>query len=69
MSEQLVGQILVALPGILLGLAALFKIFKVHKELNSRLTEWKDETARATLASNEASKQKGIKEGKAIKGR
>jgi hypothetical protein len=67
MSEQLIGQILVALPATILALAALLKIFKVHKEINSRLTEWKEESAKATIASNAASKAEGIKEEKARK--
>jgi hypothetical protein len=65
--NEVVMAILTALPPTLMATAALWKVIKVHKELNSRLTEWKEETARATVASNAAAKAEGIKEGKEIK--
>jgi len=52
------------LPATVISLAALIKIFRVHGELNSRLDEWKKETKEATIASNTASKEQGIKEQK-----
>lgn len=70
MSEQIAIAILTALPPTLLAAAALWKsividgrVAKVHKELNSRLSQWKQETADATIASNAAAKAEGVKEG------
>jgi hypothetical protein len=64
MSDETLRAIIVASPGILLGVAALWKIGKVHHELNSRLDEWKEETKVATKASNIAAKAEGVKEEK-----
>lgn len=71
MSDAVQIAIWTALPPTLLAAAALWKaiaidskVASVHKELNSRLTEWKEETARATIASNTASKAEGVKEGR-----
>jgi hypothetical protein len=61
--NQLIHDILVALPPTLMAALAWWKVRGVHKELNSRLTQWKKETAEATIASNAASKAEGIKEG------
>lgn len=63
MSDVVLTALIVSVPPTLVALAALIKIFKVHKELNSRLTEWKAETAKATIASNAASKAEGVREG------
>jgi len=70
MTEQVAIAIWTALPSTLLAAAALWKVIvidgrvvRVHKELNSRLTQWKEETAKATIASNAASKAEGVKEG------
>lgn len=52
------------LPATLIALATLIKVWKVHKELNSRLSEWREETRLATQASNTASKAEGVKEEK-----
>lgn len=62
MSDAVQIAILTALPPTLVAAAALWKVMKVHKELNSRLTEWKEETRQATVASNAASKAEGVKE-------
>lgn len=43
----IVTAICAALPPTLLAVAAIIKISKVHSELNSRLSEWKKETADA----------------------
>ena len=61
--NQLIHDILVALPPTLMAAAAFWQGRKVHKELNSRLSQWKEETAKATVASNAASKAEGVKEG------
>lgn len=69
MSDAVIIAICSTLPPTLLAAAALWKVMKVqdtvssvHKELNSRLTQWKQETADATVASNAASKAEGVKE-------
>lgn len=64
MSDPVIIAIVSSLPGVLLSIAALVKIFRVHRELNSRLTEWREETREATTASNTASKAEGVKEEK-----
>lgn len=64
MRDETINAIIAALPPTLMAAAALWKVIKVHKELNSRLTEWKEETARATVASNVAAKAEGVKEEK-----
>ena len=64
MSDAVVIAIVSSLPGILVSIAALVKIFRVHRELNSRLTEWREETREATSASNMAAKAEGVKEEK-----
>lgn len=63
MNDLVLVAIIASLPPTIAALAALFKVIKVHKELNSRLSEWKAETAKATVASNAASKAEGVKEG------
>lgn len=63
--KTIVVAAMVALPPTLLGIAAILKITRVHKELNSRLTEWKDETKRAAEAEAVAKKAEGKLEGKA----
>lgn len=65
MSDTVIIAFLAALPPTLVAAAALWKVMNVHKELNSRLTEWKEETARATAASNLAFKAAGVAEEKA----
>lgn len=69
MSDAVIIAICASLPPTLLAAAALWKVVgvqnavsSVHKELNSRLTQWKEETAHATVASNAASKAEGVKE-------
>ena len=69
MSDAVIIAICSSLPPTILAAAALWKVIaidgkvtKVHKELNSRLTQWKQETADATVASNAASKAEGVKE-------
>jgi len=64
MSEETVRAIITATPGILLSIAALWKIGRVHHELNSRLDQWKEETRAATKASNAAAKAEGALEEK-----
>lgn len=64
MSDPVIIAIVSSLPGVLISLAALLKIFRVHRELNSRLTEWREETREATTASNTASKAEGVREEK-----
>lgn len=64
MSDQVIIAILSTIPPTLVAAAAWWKIVKVHKELNSRLTQWRAETATATIASNAASKAEGVKEEK-----
>lgn len=64
MSDTVIVAIAASLPPTIVALAALWKVVMVHKELNSRLTEWKEETKAATLASNIASKAEGMKEQK-----
>jgi len=61
-ANQLIHDICVALPPTLMAAAAFWQGRKVHKELNSRLTQWKEETAKATVASNAAAKAEGAKE-------
>lgn len=61
--NQLIHDICVALPPTIMAAAAFWQGRKVHRELNSRLTQWKQETADATVASNAASKAEGVKEG------
>ena len=70
MSEEITIAIIVAVPPTLMAAAVFWQgrrvhdaVLGVHKELNSRLTQWKQETASATIASNAASKAEGIKEG------
>lgn len=63
--KTIVVAALVALPPTLLGIAAILKITKVHKELNSRLTEWKAETKKAADLEAVAEKAKGRLEGAA----
>jgi hypothetical protein len=62
MTDSVITAICASLPPTLVAFAALLRVIKVHKELNSRLTEWKDETAKATIASNAAAKAEGVKE-------
>jgi hypothetical protein len=62
MSDTVVVAICTALPPTLVAAAALWKVMKVHRELNSRLTQWREETAQATVASNAAAKAEGAKE-------
>lgn len=62
MSDAVLVAIIASLPPTIVALAALWKVVAVHKELNSRLTEWKEETRKATLASNAAAKAEGVKE-------
>ena len=62
-TNQVIHDICVALPPTLMAALAWWKARDVHKELNSRLTQWKAETAQATIASNAASKAEGVKEG------
>lgn len=64
-TKTIVVAALVALPPTLLGIASILKIAKVHKEINSRLTEWKNETSRATEVKVVAAKAEGKLEGKA----
>lgn len=64
MSDQFWINVIANLPATLVALAALIKVFYVHKELNGRLDEWKEETKRATIASNTAAKAEGVKEQK-----
>lgn len=52
------------LPATLIALATLIKVWRVHKELNSRLSEWKDETKQAAIAATVAAKAEGVKEEK-----
>lgn len=63
MSDAVIIAVLAAIPPTLMAAAAFWQGRKVHKELNSRLTQWKEETAKATVASNAASKAEGVKEG------
>lgn len=62
MSDAVIVALICSVPPTLVALAALWKVIAVHKELNSRLTEWKEETRKATLASNAAAKAEGVKE-------
>lgn len=74
MSDNVIIAIFTSLPPTIVAAAALWqaikakaKIADVHKELNSRLTEWRSETAKATIASNAAAKAEGLKEGQETK--
>jgi hypothetical protein len=69
MTDQVAIAIWTGLPPTLLAAAALWKVIvidgrvdRVHKELNSRLTQWREETKQATIASNAAAKAEGVKE-------
>ena len=62
MSDQVIIAICTALPPTLMAALAWWKARGVHKELNSRLSQWKEETRLATIASNAASKAEGVKE-------
>ena len=62
MSDAVIVALICSIPPTLVAMAALWKVIAVHKELNSRLTEWKEETRKATLASNAAAKAEGVKE-------
>ena len=63
MSDLIVAAIVASVPPTIVGIAALLKVIGVHKSLNSRLSQWREETAQATIASNAAAKAEGIKEG------
>lgn len=63
MSDAVIIAILASIPPTLMAAAAFWQGRRVHKELNSRLTQWKLETLQATVASNAASKAEGVKEG------
>ena len=58
-SEPLRVALIVSLGPTMVGLAALIKIMRVHKEINSRLTQWKEETKAATVAAVIAAYDKG----------
>lgn len=62
MNDSILIAIISSLPPTLVALAALLRVIKVHKELNSRLSEWREDTRQATIASNAASKAEGVKE-------
>lgn len=62
MSDTIIVAIIACLPPTIVALAALLRVIKVHKELNSRLSQWREETRQATIASNAASKAEGVKE-------
>jgi hypothetical protein len=62
MSDAAIIAICAAIPPTLMATLAWWKAKHVHRELNSRLTQWKEETAKATIASNAASKAEGVKE-------
>lgn len=64
MTDAAWGYMWSGLPATLIALATLIKVWKVHKELNSRLSEWKDETKQAALAATVAAKAEGVKEEK-----
>jgi len=64
MSDAVIIAIFTAVPPTLMAALAWWKARDVHKELNSRLTEWRQETADATVASNAAAKAEGVKEEK-----
>ncbi len=64
MSDVVLVALIGSIAPTLVAIAALRKIGKVHQELNSRLTEWKEETKAATVASNAASKAAGALEEK-----
>ena len=64
MSDVVIVALCSSLAPTLMAAAALWKVIRVHKELNSRLTEWKAETAKATQASNAAARAEGVKEEK-----
>jgi len=61
-SNQLIHDVLVAVPPTLMAALAWWKARDVHKELNSRLTQWREETKQATIASNAAAKAEGTRE-------
>lgn len=67
MSENTINALITALPPTLMAAAAFWQGRRVHKELNSRLSQWRADTAAATIASNAASKAEGVKEGE-VKG-
>lgn len=62
MSDAVIIAICTTIPPTLMAALAWWKARDVHKELNSRLTQWKEETAQATIASNAAAKAEGVKE-------
>ena len=64
MTEAVQIALIASIPPTLVGLAALWKVIRVHTELNSRLEQWKEETRLATKASNIAAKAEGVLEEK-----
>jgi gas vesicle protein len=69
MSDAVTVAIIASLPPTLVAMAALWKVGKienvvhvVHKEINSRFSEWKEDMKQAAVASNIASKAEGVKE-------
>lgn len=51
--------LLTSIPPTITALVAVKKIKRVHRELNSRLTQWKEETKTATVAAVIAAYSKG----------
>jgi hypothetical protein len=64
MSENIIIAAISSIPPTLMAALAWWKVRGVHKELNSRLSQWRSDTATATIASNAAARAEGIKEEK-----
>ena len=67
-SEPLIIAVLVALitsvPSIIMSMVAILKIIGVHRIVNSRLSEWKNETKEAAVDAARAAYDRGIRDEK-----
>jgi hypothetical protein len=61
-SDAVLVAIIVSVAPTIASLAAWYKIRSVHKELNSRLTEWKAETKAANVEAVIAAYERGKKD-------
>lgn len=64
MSEAVKVALVVSVAPTIASLAAFYKIYRVHKELNSRLTEWKVETEKSKVEAVIAAYERGRKDEK-----
>ena len=66
MSDPLTIAVLVALitsiPSLIISVVAVIKIVGVHRIVNSRLSEWKQETKEAAIAAAVAAYERGVKD-------